>query len=317
MKLHENTTIDLAAKGAALGIAFYLLKKYTDDQKRKGAEALTDENVSVRLAQLLRQALNPSGNGWMVDLDGTNEDLIKSTASQITDLKEVAKWYESQYQESLYARLQKELSPEDYQKFLNLIQKKDGNNGNPPKRNDIPANYWVLSEKETNARSQPKKDSPYNPFTNIIKTFAPEKIIGISTGRYAYDTDNDVLFVELWAYNKKQKKIFFYVAKSQVSFISEAEKKKREAKGKKLQFDILDGLGKIETSNHEKVIVSLKAITIYNEKFEEVGKAPANILLGFPIMNLKTAKGNWQQFETVQGLKRWVKETEVKTQNRE
>lgn len=110
----------LTVGGAAL---IYFGKKWFDDKKTENTEDKAD-TPEVQQAMLLRSALNPSGNTWMKDIDGTDTETIFKVAKQITKQKAVSESYRNLYKSSMYDDLSNDLSTSEYQKFLSLMPKK-------------------------------------------------------------------------------------------------------------------------------------------------------------------------------------------------
>jgi len=313
-KFHTDPNKDLLIKAGAGLVLVWLGNKLLKNLKKDNTESQVESDPTVGQAQSLRQAMNPSGNEWMRKMDGTNKEAIFTIAKDISDIESVRKSYKNLYNTSLYEDLQGELSAQDYQKFLSLATKgKAGSHNYAPKRDDIPANNWVITKAQTNIRKTPVKESKYFPGNNILKLVEQGKLIGITTGKFVFDESNDVVFVEFWTYNTKKEKKTYYVAKSQVELISNDEKKKREAK-EKIPLEVLQGID--DDSNPQQEVISIEDIEVYNEQFKHVATAPKGMIIGFPIMTLDTGKGTYIKVTTVQGLTRWVKAEKAVIKNR-
>ena len=75
-----------------------------------------------QLALQYRTASNPSGNNWMIDWDGTNEEAIEKLAYQTKGvLDEVADAYKLKFDETLSDRMSKELDSEELQNWRNIV----------------------------------------------------------------------------------------------------------------------------------------------------------------------------------------------------
>ncbi len=94
-----------------------VVQKLKQDNAFKNADS---EEVQQAIA--IRSALNPSGVSWLSSMDSTDLDTLYQVAGQITNIKKVVKQYKNLYQRSMMDDLQKDLEPEEYQKFL-LLQK--------------------------------------------------------------------------------------------------------------------------------------------------------------------------------------------------
>lgn len=297
------------------GIALFIIgKKMLKNKAEDSADSQIDKKPSAGQARALNAAMNPSGVDWMRTFDTTNTDAIYSIAPQITSLDEVKDFYKAQTQgRVLHEDLINELGAEGYDKFLALATK--GKSGSPKystTRTDIPANLWVVTSLDANIRKTAKKISPYAPDSNILKLVPKGKSIGITTGKYAYDEPNDVTFIEFFTLGVKDSiKHYFYVAKSQVELLNKAQKDAREKTGK-LPYEVLAGA----MDEAQTQIVSTRSTMIFSEDFKPINTIPANLIIGFPIMNLNTGKGTFIKIQTVQGLIRWVKQEDTLTQNR-
>jgi hypothetical protein len=316
MKLSENNQTDAALKiAAAVALLYYGNKAYASAQK-KSAEADVDTNPSAGQAGALKDALRPY---WVKYLWGINVDAIMRVAKEITNLDDVNEHYKKIVDDdkSLYDDLQTWLTPDQYQEFLSYATKgKTGSYFYAEKSDKVPANYWVITKLDTNVRRTPKYYWQYDFTGNLVKTVPKGMILGASTGKYAYDKANKILFIEFWTLTQKGQKKTYYAAKSQIEFVSKEEKIKREKQGK-IPLQILEGLDAAESENISgQEVITKEATTIYDEKFNQVGVAAKNIIIGFPIMVLDTGKTKHIKLKTVQGLIRWVRENQVEIRDR-
>ena len=77
-----------------------------------------------KLALNARSAVNPSGIGWMVDFDGTDESALMDIGQRMKDMnlqEDVSKAYRLKYGETLEDRVNKELDSEDLRLWESLI----------------------------------------------------------------------------------------------------------------------------------------------------------------------------------------------------
>lgn len=106
--------------------AYFILKRWAE---QAAVNAASQQIQSVgrynhnALAQLYRQAMNPTGYGWTMSVDGTNEQLIFELARETADFTAVSVSYKTLYNSDLSADLRKELSTSDYQKFVQLLNR--------------------------------------------------------------------------------------------------------------------------------------------------------------------------------------------------
>ncbi|MGZ3999399.1 MAG: DUF4213 domain-containing protein [Mucilaginibacter sp.] len=321
IKLPEGAgTTAVKIGGAAVGV--YFLKKWYENwagQKAKEyADGKLDSDPDAAIARGLMAALNPSGYNWLRWVDGAHPDTIYELAEKITDYKKVQDFYKglTENNRNLDDDLTTKLGDQGFQKFLAIATKgKTGLKKYAKTRDDIPTNYWVVTTKDANVRTTAENKSRLNPWNNIVKKVAKGKIVGISTGKFIYDEPNDVTYIEFYTMGtKKPGKVFFYVAKSQVEYLTNAQKQAREKSGK-IPLEILAGLeGEADTPQTQ--LVSRRACTIYDENFKPVLNAPKNIILGFPLMNLRTENNEYVKFKTIQGNVRWVAVADARVENR-
>jgi hypothetical protein len=320
MKFSTNKNLDALMKVGASIALFLIGKKVIAKQQKRSGEADMDTNDAAGQAASLKQALNPSGYRWMKNFDGTDKEAIWRIAPQITNLDDVNSHYKKiAEQDSLYDDLQSSLSPDEYQKFLSLGTKgKVGSYYFAPKSDKVPSNQWVITTAEANVRRTPKLESKYSIGNNIVKLAPKGHKLGASTGKFVYDENNKVVFIEFWTFTKAGKKKNYYVAKSQIEFVTKEELAKRE-KQEKIPLQVIEGFGKAENeldNTSKEEVISTDTAIVYDEKFNQIGLTPKDVVMGFPIMTLTTGKGAFIQFKTLQVLKRWIREDAARIQER-
>ncbi len=75
-----------------------------------------------QLAIHYRTASNPSGSGWLIDYDGTDDDAVERLAYQTKGVfDEVAKAYGLKYGETLSDRMASELDADELQSWRNIV----------------------------------------------------------------------------------------------------------------------------------------------------------------------------------------------------
>lgn len=111
-----------------LAVAYFVwLKPYLAKQKAIDNSDIDDAKTGKAkiFANELRAAFNPSGNGWMIDWDNTNEGAAYLVAAKIRANKvkftEVAKAYYAAFNDDLMKRLQKELDTAELTKFFKYM----------------------------------------------------------------------------------------------------------------------------------------------------------------------------------------------------
>ncbi len=114
------------------GFGVYLLVKGWGTSKQQTYLNTAGTDLATQQAQALRDAFNRSGIELMMQVDGTDVDLVMSTAAQIKDYAAVSDSYRVLYKGSeLTTDLQKELSRTDLQKFWDIVYKRGSNPTTP------------------------------------------------------------------------------------------------------------------------------------------------------------------------------------------
>ncbi len=312
----EGTGAKLVKAGLLI-VGFFVMKRALSKAAEDSADSQIDTNPAAGQARALNAAMNPSGIDWMRSFDTTDTTAIYTIAPQITDLDAVKDFYKAQtHGRALHQDLTDELGAQGYDKFLALATK--GKAGSPKyatTRNDIPANQWVVTSSEANVRKTPRKESKYLPGNNILKVVSKGKVLGVSTGKYAYDESNDTTFLEFWTLGTKTAgKNYFYVAKSQVELLTAEQKAKRE-KTAKIPVEVLSGIT-TEADQSSTQVVTIHPTHIYDEQFTPLALVPGNVIIGYPLLTLNTGKGHYTKVQTVQGFIRWVKTDATRMQYR-
>ncbi len=312
MKFSQDENKDLLIK-AGLGLAaYYVLKElYTKYQKGDAEDQMDTNPASVQAAAIIA-AFNPSGFAWLRAVDGTKVPALMEIAPQITSLDEVAKRYSALTEgRNLYDDLQAELSTDDVQKFYSLASKgKTGSWYYAKESTNVPANYWVFTIADANVRKAAVKAK-----SNIVKLVTKGKILGATTGKFAYDEKNKILFIEFWTLlQKENKRVTYFVAKSQIELVSNADKMARDKKQGKTPLELIEGIGGID---YKQEVITISSAMIYDQKFKQVGIVSKNTIVGFPLMTLDTGKGKHIQIKTVQGLIRWIKADQAQIRDRQ
>jgi hypothetical protein len=295
-------------------ILLYLGNKMISAIRKNASDNQMDTSPEAGQAVTLRQAINPSGNWWMRRFDGTDKEAIWSIAGDIKDMDKVKNHFKAQTEGGdLYEELQAALSPDEYQKFLSLASKgKTGSWYYADKQPDkVPANNWVITKLPANVRSSPENIHYLRIWNeNIVKKAVPKgMILGISTGKFKYDEANKVLFVEFYTFTVKHGKQIYYVAKSQVELVPDAEKKKKELQSK-IPLQVIEGVFEStepqESTRSLKIVITTDPCYVFNENFEKMGIVRRNVTIGYPIMTLDTGKEKYIKVKTIQGLLRWI-----------
>lgn len=320
--------------GVAVGVAGYfgfkLVKNAIQGALKSAQDSKTDSSLETQQAQQLRIAMNPTGNNWMRDFDGTDAQAILNIARGVVDFSKVQQAYSNLYQSSLTADLQSELSTNDYAAFINITNQSSRNSGNtkvpkpvnPISGKPITAGYRVIIpvSKVTNVRTSPDIPAFYQ-HQNILTKQTGPLYLGFATGKDQV-TKGGVRFIEVCAelLSTKTKKIvdkrYFWVANSNVElYATTAEVQKKYPKidlfGNWLIKNTgkVSGLGLAET----KIVVSAKTTQIYDLDMKPTVVAPSNIVLGFPVLELDNKK---IQFRNIENQLRWVNSEDARVVER-
>ncbi len=299
-------------KWIVLGTGVYIVYKYLANKKEEHDYMRDDKDAAASAetgqAVAIRIAMNPSGNTSLFDMDGTNKTAILSIAREIKNLQGVIDAYNQRFKGSMLHHLELELGPEDYQKFLALAGGANNSTVNYQVVKDgVKANNFVRTTKAANARSSPKKPGFFDR-DNVLKTFDPLNIIGSTTGKTDYDSENDIIFVEVRMVNKKSQQVKFWVAKSQIEMFTSEEYRRRKNGGEHFTLQQLDGLGVMPKPE----LGTLRAGTIiYGEDFKPVDKVRDRARLGVPNMFAKVGDIMLVRFTTADNYRRWVNVKDV------
>lgn len=308
LKLPESPVNKLILIGAGI-VGIYFFKKWADKQLKLAADKLIAKDGDAGAARLLITAMNPSGVEFLKRVDGTNEELIYSTAAQIKDLNKVQDYYKLQTKGGvLEDDLTKELGTDGYDKFLALATHgKSGSKKYATNRNDIPVNMWVITKAKANIRTTPENNSQHWIHNNVLKTVERGRALGISTGKYVYDQSGDTTYIEFYTLGSKVAgKKFYYVAKSQIEYLTNEQKKQREKAGERFPFEVLAGFKATKT-----YAVTIRQSLVFDEQGKYIGTVSPGITLGLSLITLDQGKGSFTKIRTIQGLTRWVKTADI------
>lgn len=103
---------------------YFILKRFAEVAAVNEAREKIQESGYLNanaLAQLYRQAVNPSGYSVLMSVDGTNEELIFDLAGRTSNFQSVATAYKALYSSDLTEDLRKELSTADFERFLRIL----------------------------------------------------------------------------------------------------------------------------------------------------------------------------------------------------
>lgn len=308
----SHKLVNIGVKAVLAGGAAYGIYKIYRAYEKNKTENQTDKKPEVGQAMIIRSAMNPSGMEWLKSTDGTNTEAILNTAKEITDLNLVMNAYKNLFNSSMLEDLQKELSPEDYTKFLNTLKfssnnKNKGRAGAP--KNNFKRATPLITKLRANLRKTPKNISHWSYNSNVIKSIIAKQFIGFATGKTEFDNagtgETGTLFIEVQSVSLDTRKpVFFWVASSQLEAISVGDYKAR-----KYPFFLVnekDTLSGMENINQKPVMV-FRSTPVLDEKFQPVGLASPLKLLGYSIMELNDKKGNeYVKFITPENRQHWI-----------
>ena len=303
--------LDYGVKAALVAGAVYGISKIYHHYQKDQTEQQVEDKPEVGQAMALYSAMNPSGMEWMRKMDGTNTEAVFTTANEITDLNKVMAAYKKLYDSSLLDDLRQELSPEDYNKFLNTL--KFSTNNTSKGAADKPKNTFtkgtpLITKLQANLRKTPKDISHWSFSSNIITLADAGKAIGFATGKTQFDnaggSNTGTLFIEIQSQAKDTKKpIVYWAASSQLQAISIADYKAHKYPFLWLnQKDVLSGIDEVQ-----RRVVVFQATPVMDEKFKMIGIASPLQVLGYSVMELNDNKGNeYIKFNTKEGKQHWV-----------
>ena len=309
-------------------LTYRLGKNIITSLNKSDAQNKADDSPEVRQAMALRSAMNPSGISWMMSFDTTITSTVMDSAKTITNLDNVQTAYKNLYQDNLLDDLQSELTSSDYQKFLTIISansKKDTSGGGSAAVQFAKPNQLIVAKKAVTLRTSPDATNHgafYEVFSakNIIRQAKPGEFLGYATGRQQFDDVNNVKFIEVAyvinaasappAYKSKNKvRVSFWVSSS-VLFVDIFPYYKN-------MFDAYPSTKNYTSWMKPQDFFTLKGIPmprlltkintpVLNENLTPIAVAQPNTILGRLIMSMKTGKGEFLQFQTVDNTLRWV-----------
>jgi hypothetical protein len=115
----KDKAVAIGLGALVIGGGFLVARKMVKNARKNRKQKLFTEEGQQAL--LIHSALNPSGMSWLKWMDGTKEEAIFEVARQIKKFKKVAQEYKILYNKALVSDLEKELSTEDYNKFMDIV----------------------------------------------------------------------------------------------------------------------------------------------------------------------------------------------------
>lgn len=320
---HKNTLIDYAVKGGLVLLLLWGGKKFYNQWRVNQQEKKAADDPATQQAIKLRTAMEGAG---------TDEKTIFETAKEITDWEAVTTAYRNLYQANVTEDLKDDLSAEEYQKFFNIINLTQRKPDQKIKTSvEFSKGRIAISKAQVNIRKTPRASGSQTKDkllvfgrSNIITTIDAGIAAGITTGRTMFDEKAEpsgVLFIEITVLKKNApvKDAFTaWVAASQIETLTgEQYKLKRNPAlsiTKEQYDDASASLNGTELgANYRREIVTISPTYILNDKFQAIGEAAKNIILGFPIMELNTPNEDYVKFLTIDDTQRWVKKKHIKT----
>ena len=306
----QHKLLDYGLKAVVVAGTVYGISKLIKHYQKNNTENQVEKNPEVSQAMTIYSAMNPSGMEWMRKMDGTNTEAILNVAKEITDLNKVQNAYRKLYNSSLLDDLRQELSPEDYNKFLNTLKYNPNNihTGTTKPKIDFKRGSFIVTKQQANLRKTPKNTSKWSLDNNIIKLAEAGKFIGFATGKSEFDNsgsgDSGTLFIEIQSVALDTKTtIFFWVALSQLQVISQADYKARKYPFFWInEHDALTGF-----DGKQKRVIAFTSVPILDEQFKMIGIASPLQQLGLSVMELNDNRGNeYIKFITTQHKQHWV-----------
>lgn len=349
--IESDTTkklVNIVLIGAGGFLAYKIGKKIVDNARKDDAQSRAGEDPHVRVAMGLRNAINPSGAGWMMSFDTTNLGKLYEYAGQITNLSAVQSAYRDLYGGNLMDDLKSELNNEEYQKLMtlatsnnNLVNLVDSGNTTLTAVRYAKPLEVIVAKTNLNVRSSPnagysgKVWEALEPNKNIVRSVKKGDFIGFATGRQEFDVKNNVKFIEVGfklnnptlpsnlknAFGKFNGEVRHWVSSSAnyVDRFSDAVKATATYPALKTVLSyilppaIAPALKGVGVSERKPSVLAITGAMVLNENMQAIGKVQPNVLLGECLMVLQAPKGkSMVKFRTVQGMERWIDKRYIK-----
>lgn len=324
--------------------------------KEAAANAIQDDN-NAQVALALKSAIYNVGiSTWLATFD---QDKAWALADRITSLKEVRKYYHIYHNRDLDADLQAQASAEELVEFMNRANKtktqaeveaaaiptsnSGGGNTAPVEVKDdsIKGMYVVVKSSVglAKVRRIPNQGGIMNGYNELYR-MPKGKMVGIATGKYVKDIENNVGFIEVafridtatwnWA---KVESVSISMPKLAPDFYEYLQKLGTSKHTQQKVWLPKSMVNIVPLSDYEQVIkpnnpeiawfssvtlsgltsdapqLAIKkghAATIYDSSMKVKGIATDMHILGGLISTLQTPNGDIFQFETEQGKTRLV-----------
>lgn len=149
-----------------------------ENEVMQGNDPVTGQNPAY-LATILHQAMNPSGIGLLMGVDGTDEETLFNVARQIKNYAQVAQKYRDLYNSDLTTDLENDLSKEDLNTFKALLGKGNavvvGGNSTPTTK---PKKFYSKSNNTPAYYVNRNQQGAYSvDFNRVVKTFKANELI--------------------------------------------------------------------------------------------------------------------------------------------
>lgn len=314
----QNGVVDYAFKALfAVGLFFggrYAWRKFQENKQNDKAGG--DPNVQAAFE--IHTA---------IDGAGTSEKVLYEVANKISDWEEVSKAYRKEYHVNMLDDIKKDLSPDEFQKFMNVYnlgqKKPDGTPKNS--KNVIAPGLLVITEKESYLRKSPVYQKVLTnalkqlDFLNMNKTNAVGLIkqgmlVGVSTGVYSDDIKSPsgtrFLEVQVIVMDEKLKHslVKMWIASSQVKTVAnKLVDWKKEYPINKLVI-IRKAVYNAALSGTEiaqdniRVVTKSNLVGVYDENFRLIDFArKENLILGHKLSDQKLGKSDMVCYQTIDG----------------
>lgn len=167
-------------------VVFVLVRKdlinFFSDREKNNAGT----DPIARLALLIHDACNPSGVDLFINFDGTRTETLYEFAAQIKNYVLIADSYKIQFNENLTERLSKELTPDEFRRFFDIVAASGG--GTIPKAQNAIGKEAVAAT----AVNVLKFDAS----TQVAKTAKAGETLGKVVSSAQFNTKNG--YVEYW-----------------------------------------------------------------------------------------------------------------------